>query len=53
MDEKRKGEIAYALLKKRMRDKGLHLNDSLQRELGDMAKKIDCEKQELLIFFEF
>ena len=55
MDEKRKGEIAYAFLKLRTREAGIHLNpglQSLQNELGDISKTTSISVDELKVFLK-
>lgn len=52
MNEKRKGEIAYAILKDAFREQGVRKldNSSIQKRLGNLSKRIDIPKDELLGF---
>ncbi|MFW0862145.1 MAG: hypothetical protein ACKKL6_01010 [Candidatus Komeilibacteria bacterium] len=53
MDEKRKGEIALALIKMRVKDKGPRLNHAeMKREFGNYAKDLNIPINELFEFFE-
>ena len=56
MDEKKKGEIALALLKYRMGREGIRLTPDLKRDLGNVAKETGIPQGELKefakIFFE-
>lgn len=47
MDEKRKGEIAYLILKRRLGKEGLFLGKSRRRELGNLAKAVGISLSEL------
>ena len=51
MDEKRKGEIALAILKDKFRQDGIRLDLSLDRELGNIAKRAGVPIGELKEFF--
>ena len=50
MTEERKGEIAFALLKYRMRREGIRLTPEINRELGNMAKETGIPPEELKEF---
>ena len=50
MDPKRQGEIALAILKYMMREKGIHLSPNNRRELGNLAKATDVSVEELKAF---
>ena len=50
MDEKRKGEIALALLKYRMRREGIRLNPDIKRDFGNAAKEAGISQDELMEF---
>jgi hypothetical protein len=50
MDEKRKGEIALALLKYRMGREGIRLTPDIKRDLGNIAKKTGIPQNELKEF---
>ncbi len=47
MDEKRKGEIALALLRYKVRREGVRLDLNLQREFGNIAKDTGIPINEL------
>ncbi len=51
MDAKRKGEIAYALWKYRLKKEGIHL-DAVTREIGNIAKATNIPKPELREFMQ-
>lgn len=50
MDEKRKGEIALALLKYRIGREGIRLTPNTKRELGNTAKETGIPQDELKEF---
>jgi hypothetical protein len=50
MDEKRKGEIALALLKYRMFREGIRFTPNIKRELGNIAKVTGIPQDELKEF---
>jgi len=50
MDEKRKGEIALALLKYRMGREGIRLTPDMKRDLGNVAKETGIPQDELKEF---
>lgn len=50
MDQHRKGEIAIAVLKYRLGEEGIRLNDGTRRRLGNIAKKTGVPKTELTEF---
>jgi len=50
MDEKRKGEVALALLKYRMGQEGIRLTPYLKRDLGNIAKEAGIPLGELKEF---
>jgi len=50
MDEKRKGEIALALLKYRIGREGIRLTPDIKRELGNVAKATGIPQDELKEF---
>ena len=52
MNEKRKGEIAYAILKDAFREQGVRKldNSSIRRRLGNLSKRTDISRDELLEF---
>lgn len=50
MDEKRKGEIALALLKHQMGREGIRLTRDFKRELGNVAKETGIPPDELKEF---
>lgn len=50
MDEKRKGEIALALLKYKIGREGIRLTPDTKRELGNVAKTIGIPLEELKEF---
>lgn len=52
MDEKRKGEIALALLKYRTRHEGIQLKPDIWRELGNVATKTGIPLIELREFMK-
>jgi len=55
MNEKRKGEIAYAILKDAFREQGVRKLDnlSIRRRFGNLSKRTDISKDELLEFGKF
>jgi len=51
MDEKRKGEIAFSLLKCQVSREGIRLNPVfLKRDLGNLAKETGIPQDELMDF---
>ena len=52
MDEKRKGEIAQALLKYRMSREGIRLTPDIKRDLGNIAKETGISQDELKEFMK-
>jgi len=50
MDEKRKGEIAFILLKYQLSREGIRLGPDMKRELGNIAKATDIPLSELKEF---
>jgi hypothetical protein len=50
MDEKRKGEIALALLKYRMGQEGIRLILDIKRELGNVSRETKIPQDELKEF---
>lgn len=52
MDDKRKGEIAYELLKWRLAKDGVKDFINLKRGLGDVAKKTGISPDELKAFMK-
>jgi phage-related protein len=51
MSKERRNEIAYLVLKEKVRDEGLHLNvkaSDISRKLGNVAKKTGVSKSELI-----
>ncbi len=50
MDEKRRGEIAYEVLRYRVRHEEIRLNNNTRRDLGSIAKEMGIPFQELKIF---
>ena len=52
MDEKRKGEIAIALLKYRAGREGIRLTPDLKRDLGNVAKETGIPQDELKEFMK-
>jgi len=50
MDEKRKGEIAMALLKCRIHREGIRLTPDFKRDLGNVAKETGISQNELKEF---
>ncbi len=51
MDSKRKGEIAHKLIVHRMMKSSLTAPNDFRREMGNQAKEIDIELDELMEFF--
>jgi len=51
MDSKRRGEIAYALWKYRLKKEGIHLGD-VNREIGNIAKATSISQAELREFVQ-
>ena len=52
MTDQRKGEIAVAVQRYRMRDLGIFLNSGVKRDLGQIAKETGIPKEEIADFFE-
>ncbi len=52
MDDKRKGEIALAVVKYRLIQTGIHLN-SIKRDLGNISQSMGISSDELMEFAEF
>ena len=52
MEKARKGEIAFLLLKHRMKSEGFKLSTQTPREIGNMAKAINIPPGEVLEFVE-
>ena len=50
MDKKRKGEIAFALLKYRIGREGIRLTPDIKRDLGNLATAIGIPLDELKEF---
>ncbi len=52
MDDKRKGEIAYALLKLRLKeeDGGMSIGNNFRRHIGNIAKRTGISFEETLEF---
>ncbi len=50
MTDIRKGEIALAILRYRMRKEGIHLNENLKRELGNLSEATKVPQDELKEF---
>lgn len=52
MNERRKGEIAYVILKDAFKEQGVRKldNSSIRRRLGNLSKRTDISKDELLEF---
>ena len=50
MDERRKGEIALAVLKYRLNREGIRLSPDMKRELGNIAKATEIPLDELKEF---
>ena len=52
LSKERKGEIAYRLVRLKLKQTGLNLTPSFKREVGNAAKEIDVPFEELLQFAE-
>ncbi len=52
MDAKRKGEIAYELLKITLRQKEMRMSKNVQREFGNIAKETGIPVGEVAEFIE-
>jgi hypothetical protein len=52
MDEKRKGEIAIAVEKYRLRRTGIFLKNDSKREIGNLAKECGISIDEVMEFFK-
>jgi len=50
MDDKRKGEIAYAFLKLRLKEDGFEIDQNFRRKIGNIAKKTGIPFKETLEF---
>lgn len=49
-DDKRKGEIAYAVLKQTLKEHGFELDQNFRRRVGNTAKKTSIPFAEMLEF---
>ena len=52
LTEERKAEIAFKVLKYRMREEGVKITPNFHREIGNISKKIGVDKAELKVFIE-
>ncbi len=52
LSETRKGEIAIAILKLRLREEGIRVGPYIKRELPNKAKQLNIDAGELSEFFE-
>lgn len=52
MDYSRKGEIALAYLKCRLREEGVRLSPNLRRQVGNIAKDIGISTEEAMEFIQ-
>ena len=52
MDDIRKGQIALAYIKNKIRKEGIHLMPNLQLQAGDTAKDIGISTEEAMEFAE-
>ncbi len=52
MKEARKGEIALAYLKNKLREEGVRLTPNLRRQVGNTAKAISIPIEEAMEFAE-
>ena len=52
LSEERKGEIALALVRHRLRTSGLKINGDLKREIINRAQQIDVDEGEAIAFAE-
>lgn len=54
LNEVRKGQIAIAMLKSIVRDKGIHnlKPNSVRREAGNLAKELDISEDEIFEFIQ-
>ena len=52
MDDIRKGQIALAYLKNKLREKGVRLTPNLRRQAGNTAKAIGISTEEAMEFVE-
>ncbi len=52
MNEKRKGEIALLFLKNKLQKDGIRLNQRAKREIGNTAKEIGVNTDEIMEFTE-
>ncbi|MCX6744678.1 MAG: hypothetical protein NTX82_04100 [Candidatus Parcubacteria bacterium] len=50
LSKERQGEIAILCLKHILRKKGFLVNDQIKREIGNQAKEIGVDPEELKIF---
>ena len=51
LTKERRGEIAYALMKFRLKKEGIHL-DGIDREIGNIAKATNVPREELHEFVQ-
>ena len=52
MTEIRKGEIAFLVLKHRLKKEGVHLDPNFKRDWGNTAREIGVPLEELFEFVE-
>ncbi len=52
MDEARKGQIALAYLKNKLREEGVRLSPNIRRQIGNTAKAIGITTEEAMEFAE-
>ena len=52
MDDIRKGQIALAYLKNKLREEGVHITPNLRRQVGNTAKAIGISTEEAMEFTE-
>ena len=52
MDDIRKGQIALAYLKNKLREEGVRLTPNLRRQAGNTAKTIGISSEEAMEFVE-
>ena len=51
LSKERRGEVAEILIKQFLFDKGMNLrSEGAKRELGNLAKKTELSKEELVLF---
>ena len=51
MDEERKGQIAYHLWKRHLKQEGIHL-DGIDRKIGNIVKETGVPREELQEFMQ-